>query len=155
MTEIILEVRDIKKYFPIYAGILRKKVGEIKAVDGISFSIDKGKTLGLVGESGSGKTTVGKMIMKIYDPTSGSIQFRGRDITSLYHEELMTLRREVQILFQDPGSALNPRRKIADIVRTPRALHKLGNRRWQAEKVAELLRLVQCPEDTRAAIRMV
>lgn len=147
MNEKILETNDVKKYFPIYSGWLRKRVGEIRAVDGISISINKGKTLGLVGESGSGKTTLGKVIMRIYEPSSGTVLFRGRDITTIDKEDLVSFRREAQILFQDPASALNPRRKIGDTIRTPLAVHKLGNRSQQAERVADLLRLVQLPEE--------
>jgi len=140
-------VEDLRKYFPLYGGILRKKVGEIKAVDGVSFAIRKGETFALVGESGSGKTTVGKTIVRLYDPTSGSIILEGRDVTNLSQDELKPVRRNVQMVFQDPTSSLNPRKRVKEIITAPLEIHRIGNRSERLEQAGGLLRLVQLPLD--------
>ena len=125
MEKVRLEVKNLKKYF--YSGIFRKKV--IKAVDGVSFEIKEGKTLGLVGESGCGKTTVGRTILRLTNPTEGEIIFDGRDITSLNGSELKKLGREMQIIFQNPESSLNPRMKIYDSIAEPLRIHKICNKK--------------------------
>ena len=125
MTKVKLEVKDLKKYF--YSGIFRKKV--IKAVDGVSFEIKEGKTLGLVGESGCGKTTVGRTILRLTNRTEGEIIFDGRDITSLNGSELKKLGREMQIIFQNPESSLNPRMKIYDSIAEPLRIHNICNKK--------------------------
>jgi len=112
----MLEVKDLKKYFPVKRGLMRLNAGYVKAVDGVTFSIDKGETVGLVGESGSGKTTVGKCIVRLLDPTGGSILFDNTDIADLRRKGLKAYRRKMQIVFQDPFSSLNPRMTISDIV---------------------------------------
>ena len=109
----ILEVTNLKKHFPIKKGILSKVVGQVKAVDDVSFSINRGETLGLVGESGCGKTTTGRAILRLIEPTSGSVKFEGREVTTMGRDELRTIRREMQIIFQDPYSSLNPRIRSA------------------------------------------
>jgi len=136
-------VNDLRKYFPLYGGILRKRVGEIKAVDGVTFSIGAGETCALVGESGSGKTTVGKTIVRIYDPTGGTVYFEGRDVTNLSQDELMSVRRKMQMVFQDPTSSLNPRKRVRDIVTAPLEVHRVGSNSERLARAAELLEIVQ------------
>jgi oligopeptide/dipeptide ABC transporter ATP-binding protein len=143
----VLRVNDLKKYFPLYAGVLRKKVGDIKAVDGVSFSIRAGDTCALVGESGSGKTTVGKTIVRIYDPTAGTVSFEGRDVTNLSQDELMNVRRKMQMVFQDPTSSLNPRKRVRDIITAPLEVHGIGSNSERLARASELLRIVQLSED--------
>ena len=127
MSEDLVVVRDLKKYFPIMAGLLQQKVGDVKAVDGIDFDIRRGETLGLVGESGSGKTTAGRVILRLTDATAGTITFDGRDITHLSRSELRPLRKEMQIIFQDPYASLNPRMTVGDIIREPLHIHGLAH----------------------------
>jgi ABC-type oligopeptide transport system ATPase subunit len=109
MSKPILEVRELKKYFPIRKGVLARTVGHVKAVDGVTFSVAPGEVLGLVGESGCGKTTTGRCVLRLVEPTSGSITFEDREITRLPRQEMRALRRRMQIIFQDPYSSLNPR----------------------------------------------
>jgi ABC-type oligopeptide transport system ATPase subunit len=133
-----LEVRDLKKHFPVKKGLLQKTIGHVYAVDGVSFSIREGETLGLVGESGCGKSTVGRAILRLVEPTSGSIKVDGREITGLSKQELRPYRREMQIIFQDPFSSLDPRMSAGDIVAEPLKVHGVGNARERRERVAEL-----------------
>lgn len=112
----LLEVRDLKTWFPIKKGVFRKTVGHVRAVDGVSFSLEKGKTLALVGESGCGKTTVGRSILRLVEPQSGSVKFRGQELMGLAEEELRLLRHKMQMVFQDPMTSLNPRMRVLDIV---------------------------------------
>ncbi len=147
MSSEVLRVSCLKKYFPLYGGIFRKRVGEIKAVDGVTFNIMAGQTCALVGESGSGKTTVGKTIVRIYDPTAGGIWFEGQDVTNLSQDELMHVRRKMQMVFQDPTSSLNPRKRVRDIVTAPLEIHKIGTNSERVAKAAELLEIVQLSED--------
>ncbi len=138
----LVVVRDLKKYFPITAGLLQNKVGDVKAVDGIDFDIRRGETLGLVGESGSGKTTAGRVILRLTDATAGSITFDGREITSLSRSELRPLRKEMQIIFQDPFASLNPRMTVGDIIREPLQIHNLAAGKDAEKRVQELLSMV-------------
>ncbi len=115
----VLEVRDLKKHFPVHAGLLRRRVGSVLAVDGVSFDIRRGETLGLVGESGSGKSTVGKTVLRLIDPTSGEILVRGEDVTHARAARMRTLRRQMQMVFQDPYASLNPRLSARRIVAEP------------------------------------
>ena len=140
----ILEVRNLKKYFPISAGfILQRRVGDIKAVDDVSFFVRRGETLGLVGESGSGKTTIGRCILQLEKPTDGEVVFEGTDITRVGRDQLRGIRRRIQIIFQDPYSSLNPRMKVLDIVGEALTIHKLvKNKREYRLRVGELLQQV-------------
>ena len=141
--KVLLEVKNLKKYFPVKAGVFRKTVGYLKAVDDISFYIKEKETLGLVGESGSGKTTTGLTILRLEEPTAGEIRFEGKNILSLNKKELKKLRRDMQIIFQDPYSSLNPRMMVADIVGEPLNVHKLvRNKKERNEKIRELLESV-------------
>lgn len=143
MTKIKVEVENLKKYF--YSGIFRKK--EIKAVDGVSFEIKEGKTLGLVGESGCGKTTVGRTILRLIEPTEGKMFFDGEDITSLNGSKLKKLGREMQIIFQNPESSLNPRMKIYDSIAEPLRIHKICNKNEEKERIFELIETVNLNEE--------
>lgn len=139
-----LRVEHLQMYFPIYRGLLSKKVGDVKAVDDISFSIEEGRTFGLVGESGCGKTTAGKCILRINNPTGGTIHYRGIDITHMTDRELAPYRREIQLIFQDPYGSLDPRQSLFSIVKeaitSDRKPHTAGEIR---SRVNELLTLVE------------
>ena len=143
-NNILVEVQDLKVYFPVHAGnILKRKIGDIKAVDGINFRITRGETMGLVGESGSGKTTTGQAILHIDEPTGGKIFFEGKEITGLAKKEIRHLRRRMQMIFQDPFGSLNPRMKVGNIIGEPLVVHNIAkNRAEYRERVAELLRVV-------------
>ncbi len=146
-TAPILEVRDLYKHFPVTQGIVRQRVvGLVKAVDGISFTIDRGETLGLVGESGCGKTTTGRCILQLESPTAGTIRFEGRDLTTLTPRELRAVRRRLQVVFQDPYSSLNPRMTVGQIIAEPMRVHGLARSAADARRqVADLLAEVGLP----------
>jgi len=137
----LVEIIDLKKHFPVP----HKQV--VRAVDGVSFTINRGETLGLVGESGCGKTTVGRCILRLIEPTSGEIRFDGRGLLSLDRGEMRALRRRMQIIFQDPYSSLNPRMKVGSIISEPLEIHRVGDRRERKDRVAELLRVVGLDPD--------
>jgi oligopeptide/dipeptide ABC transporter ATP-binding protein len=137
----LVEIKGLKKYFPASRNQL------VRAVDGVSFSIQRGETFGLVGESGCGKTTIGRCLLRLIEPTEGEIWFDGEDLLRLKRSELRRLRRRMQIIFQDPYSALNPRLKVGDIIAEPLVIHGEGNRQQRRERVAELLRLVGLDPD--------
>ena len=144
----LVELTDLKMYFPIKSGIvLDKHVGDIKAVDGVSLEIKRGETLGLVGESGCGKSTVGRTILRLYEPTEGTILFAGQDITRLGESELRPLRRRMQMIFQDPYSSLNPRHSVGRIIAEPMTTHGIAGRREANARVRELLQIVGLPGD--------
>jgi peptide/nickel transport system ATP-binding protein len=144
----LLELRDLQKYFPVKTGsLLRRKIGWVKAVDGVDLAIFPGETLGLIGESGCGKTTTSKLILLQESPTAGTIQFDGEDVFALRGQDLMRYRREVQVVFQDPYSSLSPRMRIGDIIAEPLEIHTNLSREALAERVAEVLELVGLQAD--------
>ena len=133
MSEALVEVRDLVKHFPLTRGIVfQRKVGAVHAVDGVSFDVLRGETLGIVGETGCGKTTTARLIMRLLEPTSGTIRFEGEDITHLRRRALKPLRREMQMIFQDPYSSLNPRKTVGAIIGEPFAIHGLEEGRRAA-----------------------
>ena len=139
MSENIVDVTDLKMHFPIKRGILKRKVAVLKAIDGVTFSIKPGETLGLVGESGCGKTTTGRCVTRFYKPSSGSILFNGADIAQLSERDMIKYRKKISLVFQDPYSSLNPRMNSADIVGEPLKIHKLvSNKKEYKERIAEL-----------------
>jgi oligopeptide/dipeptide ABC transporter ATP-binding protein len=148
-ADVILQVRDLKKYFPIRRGLLRRVVGQVRAVDGVSFSIRRGETLALVGESGCGKTTVSRCILRALMPTSGAIAFtvagRTSDLAVLKRRELRRLRRHMQMVFQDPYSSLNPRMVVGDIIGEPLLINGMSDAGERRRRVAELMEMVQLP----------
>jgi len=144
----ILVVEGLKKYYPVRGGVLGGKIGEIRAVDGVSFTVRRGETLGLVGESGCGKSTLGRALNRLEEPTAGTVLFEGKDIAHATGKELFSLRRDIQMIFQDPYSSLNPRMTIGEIVREPLLVHRVGTRAEQVEKVRELLEVVGLAADT-------
>ncbi|MFN2204150.1 MAG: ABC transporter ATP-binding protein [Caldilineaceae bacterium] len=140
----LLEVQNLKMHFPITKGIIfQRQVGAIKAVDGVSFTMQKGETLGLVGESGCGKSTTGRAILQLYRPTGGEVVFEGTELTKTKGEALRRMRRRMQMIFQDPYASLNPRMTVGSIIGEPLEVHKIGaNKRERQERVQELLRTV-------------
>jgi len=138
----LVQVRNLKKYFPIKRGMLQRHVGDVKAVDDVSFDIYKGETLGLVGESGSGKTTVGRTMLRLYEATGGQVIFEGNDLVNLSGGELRRMRRRMQMIFQDPYASLNPRMTVGGIVGEPLEVHGVARRKERRERVQELLRIV-------------
>ncbi|MGE6541178.1 ABC transporter ATP-binding protein [Bacillus luti] len=141
MSEPLLEVKNLKTYFPIKGGIFSRTIGHVKAVDGVSFTINKGEVFGLVGESGSGKTTIGKTILRLVQKTEGEVKFKGKDVYSLSKEELRKHRPNMQLVFQDPFSSLNPRMRIGEALGEPMLAHGLATKENVREKVTEVLEL--------------
>lgn len=135
----VLKVENLKKYFPIKAGVFSKTVGHVKAVDGVSFTIDKGETLGLVGESGCGKSTTGRAILRLFEKTDGNVYFEGKDIFDLKKKELRALRPKMQMIFQDPYSSLNPRLSVDSLVGEALLSHKLCSKEELPERVAQTI----------------
>jgi oligopeptide transport system ATP-binding protein len=147
----LLEVRDLKMHFPVKEGVFMRTGKYNRAVDGVSFSIMPGETLGLVGESGCGKSTLGRCITRLYQPTAGQILFRGTDISRLSRKHLMPFRRDIQMIFQDPMESLNARHTVGDILEEPLIVQNMGDRAWRQQRVRELLDLVGLP--ARSATR--
>ena len=139
---VILRVENLKKYFPIRRGVFQRHVGDVKAVDGVSFSVRRGETLGLVGESGCGKTTTGRTIVRLYEPTAGHVYFNGADLSHLKSEGLRKVRCKIQMVFQDPYASLNPRMSVLGIVGEALGAHRIATGAQRKERVAELLKLV-------------
>jgi len=142
-NNVLLRVDNLVKHFPIMRGIFQKQVGAVRAVDGISFEVKRGETLGLVGESGCGKSTAGRTILQLYRPTSGNVNFDGVELSSLRGEELRTMRRKMQMIFQDPYASLNPRMTVGEIVREPLIVHGVASEAEAYERVKQLLELVR------------
>src|SRR5499426_4260479 len=138
----LLQVKNLKKYFPIRGGIFSREVARVHAVDDVSFTIQRGETLGLVGESGSGKSTTGRCILRLIEPTAGDVFFRGENVLQFSTERMRMARRDMQIVFQDPYSSLNPRMRVGDIVEEPLVIHRLGTKPERRARVAELFELV-------------
>jgi ABC-type oligopeptide transport system ATPase subunit len=151
MATPILEVKDLQVHFPIRRGLLQRTVGHVKAVDGVSFTLNRGETLGLVGESGCGKTTAGRALLRLIPATGGTAAFDGQDIFSLAPEAMRTLRRRIQIIFQDPGGSLNPRMRVGNIIGEPLLVHGLATGDQLRSRVEELL--VRCGLWKQAADR--
>lgn len=145
--DVLVMARGVRKYFPIMRGLMRRPVGVVKAVESVDLFIRRGETFALVGESGSGKTTLGKVLARLYEPTAGQITIDGVDITLLGERDLRQLRRQVQMVFQDPTSSLNPRRRVRDILADPLIIHGYGNARQRLQRVRELLDLVELPDE--------
>jgi len=143
----LLEVRNVKKYFPVGSGLFSRRKGEVKAVDGVDFTVEEGETLGLVGESGCGKSTLGRTILRLIEPTEGEIVFHGKNLLSLSPREIRDMRREMQIIFQDPYASLNPRMRVGDIVGEGLEIHKLATGKKKRDRVIELLNQVGLRED--------
>ncbi|NLL30907.1 MAG: dipeptide ABC transporter ATP-binding protein [Clostridiales bacterium] len=141
MSETILKVEDLKKYFPIKGGIMQRTVGNVKAVDGVSFEIKKGETLGIVGESGCGKSTTGRVVLRLLDKTSGKVTYKGEDIHSLSKKNLRKLRTDMQIVFQDPYSSLNPRMTVGDTISEAMIHHGIVSKKEARDAVLEVMRL--------------
>ncbi|MBV59898.1 MAG: peptide ABC transporter substrate-binding protein [Nevskiales bacterium] len=142
MTAPLLRVRDLTKHFPVKGGLLRRTVAQVKAVDGVSFDIQRGETLGLVGESGCGKSTLGRAILRLHEPTAGSVELDGTDVIAAGGGELKRLRRNMQIIFQDPFASLSPRRTVFETLREPLDVHRIGTAAERRKKVEDLLEVV-------------
>jgi oligopeptide transport system ATP-binding protein len=140
--EVILQVDNLKKYFPIRRGVFQRHVGDVKAVDGVSFDVYRGETLGLVGESGCGKTTTGRTIIRLYEPTDGHVHFEGADLATVRGGPLRQMRRKMQMIFQDPYASLSPRMSVLGIVGEPLEVHRVASGKERKDRVAELLELV-------------
>lgn len=146
MSEYLMEVDNLVKHFPIHGGILFREVGKVHALNGVSFKIKEGETLGVVGESGCGKSTMGKTLLRLYEPTSGNVTFNGHKVFQLNSKELQAARREMQMIFQDPYESLNTRLTIGDIISEPFVIHKIGDQKFRDSEVKRLLKRVGLPE---------
>ncbi len=140
--QVLLEVKDLRMWFPILRGVLQRHVADVKAVDGLNFHIYKGETLGLVGESGCGKSTTGRAILQLYQPTTGEVLFQGQDLVKIKRGQLRRMRRQMQMIFQDPYASLNPRMTVGNIVGEPLEVHNIGTKPERMERVRELLAVV-------------
>jgi len=147
MSEYLLEVNNLKMHFPIHGGIFKRRVGNVYAVDGVSFKVRAGKTLGLVGESGCGKTTLGRSVIRLYNPTEGEVIFAGKDMSHISRKELRELRRDLQIIFQDPFESLDSRQTVGDILEEPFIIHRIGTPEKRKAEVKKLLARVGLDEN--------
>ncbi len=143
----LLEIRDLKKHFPMGEGLFSRNKGVVKAVDGVSLTVEEGETLGIVGESGCGKSTLGRTILRLIEPTSGEVYFQGKNLVAMSQRELREMRRQMQIIFQDPYASLNPRMRVGDIVGEGLEIHKLARGKAKRDRVIELLHQVGLRED--------
>ena len=142
MSETVLEVKNLSKYFPIRGGVMRRVVGHVKAVDQVSFSVKKGETFGLVGESGCGKSTTGRTILRLLEPTSGQVLFEGQDIAHLSRQAMRRVRRDLQMVFQDPFASLTPTMTVGELIEEPMKVHGLYTKAERREKVREMMETV-------------
>ncbi len=136
----LLEIRNLKKYFPVGGGLFSRRKGQVRAVDGVDLTVEEGETLGIVGESGCGKSTLGRTLLRLIEPTAGEIRFQGKNLLTLSGREMRDMRREMQIIFQDPYASLNPRMRVGEIVGEGLEIHKIAAGRKKRERVMELLR---------------
>ncbi len=143
----LLEIRDLKKHFPVGEGLFSRNKGVVKAVDGVNLTVEEGETLGLVGESGCGKSTLGRTILRLIEPTSGAVSFQGKNLLAMPQRELRDMRRQMQIIFQDPYASLNPRMRVGDIVGEGLEIHKLAKGKAKRDRVLELLHQVGLREE--------
>ena len=143
----LLEIRDLKKHFPVGEGLFSRNKGAVKAVDGVNLTVEEGETLGLVGESGCGKSTLGRTILRLIEPTGGEVSFQGKNLLALSQREMRDMRRQMQIIFQDPYASLNPRMRVGDIVGEGLEIHKLAKGKAKRERVFELLHQVGLREE--------
>ena len=137
----LVEVKNLKKYFELRKGFINKKVNYVKAVDNISLSIKKGETFGLVGESGCGKTTVGRTIIKLYEPTSGQVIYDGKDLSEMDDKDMLPYRKKMQMIFQDPYASLDPRMTVGEIIGEPLNVHKIYEGKERADRIRELIKI--------------
>lgn len=142
MPEPLIKIENLKKYFPIKGGFFRKTIGNVKAVDGVNFEIAQGRTLGVVGESGCGKSTLGRAVLRLQDATEGRVYFNGVDLYQLEKRQLIGMRRNLQIIFQDPFASLNPRSTVFEIIEEPLRIHRIGSEKERYDKVIDLMELV-------------
>src|ERR1700737_5439963 len=138
----LVSVRGLKKWFPVTSGVLQRTIAHVRAVDGVDLDIKKGETLGLVGESGCGKSTLGRTVIRLLDPTAGTIRFKGEDIARKHGGVLRSLRREMTMIFQDPYASLDPRQTVGDIIGEPLDIHHLASGRAREDRIRELLNIV-------------
>ncbi|NJP37845.1 ABC transporter ATP-binding protein [Alkalicoccus luteus] len=143
----LLQVKNLKKFFPIKGGVFGRRIGDVQAVNDVSFDVYEKEVLGIVGESGCGKSTTGKSILRLIEPTAGEVLFEGKDVTSLSQEEMRKMRRDMQIIFQDPYASLNPRHKIEKILGEPLIVHGIGTKEERRKKVEEILEIVGLPPE--------
>ncbi|HET6443483.1 MAG TPA: dipeptide ABC transporter ATP-binding protein [candidate division Zixibacteria bacterium] len=141
-SEVLVRIQNLKKYFPIMRGVMRRQVGAVQAVDGVTFDIYKGETLGLVGESGCGKSTTGRAILQLLEPTAGTVYYEDKELTALNKSDLRKARRDMQMIFQNPYASLNPRMTVGNIVGEPLQIHNIGSNKSRKERTQELLGLV-------------
>ncbi|MBU9721507.1 MULTISPECIES: ABC transporter ATP-binding protein [Bacillaceae] len=147
--EKLLEVRNLKKYFPVKGGVLQRTIGHVKAVDDVSFDLYEGETLGIVGESGSGKSTLGRTLLRLLDPTDGQIIFQGNDISKLSNRKMRPIRKDMQMVFQDPFASLNPRMSVGEIIEEPMLVQRTLTRKERKDKVIDLLEKVGLSPEAR------
>lgn len=141
-NDVLVKVQNLKKHFPIHRGVMRRQVGAVQAVDGVTFDIYKGETLGLVGESGCGKSTTGRAILQLLEPTAGEVFYEDRELTAMNKSDLRKSRRDMQMIFQDPYASLNPRMTVGNIIGEPLQIHNIGSSKSRKERIQELLGLV-------------